>query len=381
MLGSTPEPACSYTGAREADWAERSEYWRTFQPVIRGCPKKFKYREPLILCGHAAHIRVDHGSLLIRNGFTHYPQRQEIARLFPGDPNLPDRIVMLDGSGGLSFDALNWMSEQQIEFVRLNWRGEITNIAGRSGYAGNSKLIQAQNKIRGNKAEIELARYFISEKIEASIKTLKLVIPKSENREIAISRLSQKYSEIRKSRKHCTISLFLGVEGACAAAYFKAWHNLPIKWAGFKKKPIPENWFEISPRTMVWRKRAYNARHPVNAMLNYGYGILANEMRGQVVAAGLDPTIGIIHGTSSNRIPLVYDLMEPLRPLVDRTILKFALTHTFMPNDFAINRFGACRINPQMARRLIEGITFQQEEVRSYVKHFASKVLHQEMRR
>src|SRR5690349_120116 len=104
----TSEP----TDTDNSDWALRSEYWQSYRPLKRGAPKKFIYREPLILCGHAAHIRVDHGSLLIRNGFTHYPQKQEIIRLFPGDSKLPDRIIMLDGSGGLSFDALNWMSEQ-----------------------------------------------------------------------------------------------------------------------------------------------------------------------------------------------------------------------------------------------------------------------------
>lgn len=356
------------------DWFFRSNYWETYRRPVIGRPKKFVYREPLILCGYAAHIRVDHGSLLIRNGFTHYPQKQEITRLFPGDPNLPNRIVMIDGSGGLTFDALNWISEQQIEFVRLNWRGEIANIAGWSGYSGNSRLIQAQNKMRSTRGEIQFARDLIAEKIKSSIQTLKLVIPNSENRELAISRLGQKYSEIRNSKKKIAISTLLGAEGVCAGAYFRAWHNLPIKWVGFKRKPIPDNWFEISPRTMAWRKRAYNARHPVNAMLNYGYGILANEMRGQVIAAGLDPTIGIIHGNSANRIPLVYDLMEPLRPVVDRAILKFALTHTFSPGDFAINRFGACRINPQMAKRLVEGISFEENQVRSLVQEFLSRL-------
>ena len=37
---------------------------------------------------------------------------------------------------------------------------------------------------------------------------------------------------------------------------------------------------------------------PVNAMLNYGYGILAHRLRAQVIAAGLDPTIGIIRQRS-----------------------------------------------------------------------------------
>jgi hypothetical protein len=123
---------------------------------------------------------------------------------------------MIDGSGGISFDALNWMSEQQIEFVRLDWRGEITNVAGRSGYAGNSKLIQAQKEIKGTKSEIEIARHLIVEKIAASIKALKLIIPKSEIREIAISRLDKKYFEIRNSQKSIAISRLLGIEGVCA---------------------------------------------------------------------------------------------------------------------------------------------------------------------
>ena len=36
---------------------------------------------------------------------------------------------------------------------------------------------------------------------------------------------------------------------------------------------------------------------PVNAMLNYGYGILAHRLRAQVIAAGWTP-IGIIHQRS-----------------------------------------------------------------------------------
>ena len=338
--------------ADDSNWKDRSEYWRTYQPATRGARRKFKYRQPLILCGHGVRIRVDHNTLLIRNGFTHYPQETEEFRFFPGDANLPDRIIILDSDGGISFDALNWMSEQNIEFVRLNWRGEITNVGGRSGYAGNSKLIQAQNNIRGTKTEIELARYLIAEKIDASIQTLKVAVPKSEKRIFAIARLTKNLYEIRDPREQYKLSAILGVEGLCAAAYFGAWHNLPIKWTGLKRKPIPNHWFEIIPRTMSWRQGSRNARHPVNAMLNYGYGILANQLRTQIISVGLDPTIGILHGNWRNRIPLVYDLMEPLRPVVDRAILHFVLSHTFTQGDFTINNLGGCRLNPQMAKTI-----------------------------
>lgn len=57
-----------------------------------------------------------------------------------------------------------------------------------------------------------------------------------------------------------------------------------------------------------------------------------------------------VHERKDNPIPLVYDLIEPLCPLVDRAVLDFALSHTFTPGDFTINQWGGCRLNPQLAK-------------------------------
>ena len=107
-------------------------------------------------------------------------------------------------------------------------------------------------------------------------------------------------------------------------------------------------------------------------MLNYGYGILVSNLRAQVVAAGFDPFIGFMHGTSQNSIPLVYDLMEPLRPVVDCKVLEFALSHVFTPGDFTINRHGGCRLNPQMARVVARAADIRVESV---VRNFG-RLLH-----
>jgi CRISP-associated protein Cas1 len=85
-------------------------------------------------------------------------------------------------------------------------------------------------------------------------------------------------------------------------------------------------------------------------MLNYGYAIAASQVRAQVMAVGLDPSIGIMHGNRHNKMPLVSDLMESLRPAVDEQILAFALSQTFHPGDFTINSSGGCRLNLQLAR-------------------------------
>lgn len=331
-------------------WAERSEYWCSRKPFVRGRPKKFKYREPLILCGHGVKLRVDHDTLFVQSGFTHYPQSREEFRFFPGDPNLPDRIIILDGSGGISFDALTWMAEQQITFVQLDWRGQISFVGGNAGISASRKLVDTQRATRATPKMVGMAQWLIREKIANSIKTIFEVIPKSTIREKAISKLKKSISEIENRNKSLSVVKIMGIEGDAAATYFRAWQGIPLKWSNPKRKPVPADWVKIGPRKMNWRDNSRNARHPINAMLNYGYGMLVSEVRTHVTAVGLDPSIGIMHGNKDNHIPLVYDLMEPLRPEVDRAILTFALTHAFSPDDFAINRWGGCRLNPQMAK-------------------------------
>ena len=361
-------------GVDDTGWSARSEYWSTYKPrKKKGPPKKYKFRQPLILCGHGARINVDRGTLLVRNGFTYYPQKLEEFRFFPGDPNLPDRIIILDASGGITFDALSWMSEQEISLLQLDWRGRPKLMGGPAGYSADPKIVDAQRAAQGGKKKIEISRWLIREKLIASNKTLLKIIPNSENRKNAILEIEKWISEIKNSNKSNSLPKIHGIEGQTANVYFSAWRGIPLNWSGLKKKPIPDNWLEIGPRTMGWRKRSRAARHPINAMLNYGYGILISQLQAQVSSAGLDPTIGMIHGNSENRIPLIYDLMEPLRPVVDSHILGLALEHTFSPGDFTINKSGGCRLNPQMAKTLVKQLDFPEAEL--VVRDFVSNLM------
>ena len=352
----------------DSDWYDRSEFWRAYEPKKKGPPRKFSYREPLFICGHGAHIRVEHNSLFIRNGFTHYPQEQEKIRLFPGDGNLPDRIVLLDTSGGITFDALTWIFEQGISLVQIDWRGRVNCVGNSSGSPYRRELVERQLKLKGSRHAVEFSRELIGNKFDNSISTIKALFPASEKSNYVVGEIQKYRSRLDHLPKSGQQSKILGLEGAVAVVYFRSWHGVPLNWSGLKKKPIPPNWLQIGPRTMSWRKGGDNARHPINAMLNYGYAMLISQLRGQVIATGLDPSIGIAHGNSQNRIPLVYDLIEPLRPIVDCVILRFALSHLFAPDDFTINRFGACRINPQLATVVAKQTS--EFEVESVVRDF-----------
>jgi CRISP-associated protein Cas1 len=46
--------------------------------------------------------------------------------------------------------------------------------------------------------------------------------------------------------------------------------------------------------------------------------------------------------------------MEPIRPVVDRAILELVKTSTFSGGDFSIQPDGVCRLNPELARRVVQ---------------------------
>ena len=59
-----------------------------------------------------------------------YPKQREIMRYFRGDVALPERIILLDGSGSISFDVLSWLAEQKVTLIRIDWKGDIVCVAG-----------------------------------------------------------------------------------------------------------------------------------------------------------------------------------------------------------------------------------------------------------
>ena len=48
------------------------------------------------------------------------------------------------------------------------------------------------------------------------------------------------------------------------------------------------------------------------------------------------------------------DRMEPMRPIVDRAVLDLIDSKTFAGADFVIQDDGACRLNPELARRVAQ---------------------------
>jgi CRISPR-associated protein Cas1 len=58
-----------------------------------------------------------------------------------------------------------------------------------------------------------------------------------------------------------------------------------------------------------------------NNLLNYGYMVLRAAVARAICGAGLHPSLGLHHHNRSDAFCLADDLVEPLRPLVDRKVL------------------------------------------------------------
>ena len=245
----------------DADWAERSACWQRqniWKP--RRADQKRKVRSPLVLGGHGVRLRIDRGSLFVQNGFTHYPQQREEWRFFPGRPDLPSRIVVVDADGSITFDVLAWLSTQRIPIVQINWRGEATVLGGAS-YVADSELVQAQLAAQASKRRtMAISRWLVTEKIAASCNTLTQTMAASPAREQALQELAASAHEM-KVRPPQTIDALRGIEGRVAQAYFSGWRSMPLQWKGLAPKADPGRMASDRPADAA-EQQAQSERHP-----------------------------------------------------------------------------------------------------------------------
>jgi len=96
----------------------------------------------------------------------------------------------------------------------------------------------------------------------------------------------------------------MGLEGTAGRLY----------WEGVKRI--------VAERTTFMGRATRGATDVVNALLNYGYGILYTQVWSAVILAGLEPFVGFLHVDRPGKPSLVLDLVEEFRqPVVDRAVI------------------------------------------------------------
>ncbi|MCY3018314.1 MAG: CRISPR-associated endonuclease Cas1 [Planctomycetota bacterium] len=120
----------------------------------------------------------------------------------------------------------------------------------------------------------------------------------------------------------------LGLEGNLAARYYANFSAL------------------LSPRDFdsSWEFTNRNRRppkDPVNALLSFGYAMLAKECTIAAMSEGLDPWWGLYHQPRHGRPALALDLMEEFRPLiVDSAVITAINTGMVTAGSFVRSQAG-----------------------------------------
>jgi CRISP-associated protein Cas1 len=344
----------SLSATDDLEWVDRSRHWTN-----RGTGPKDKRvrrhprRDPLILAGHGVSLRVEAGTLLIRNGFTHYPQKRQTYRYFKGDADLPPRIIMLDGSGSVTFDVMTWLNEQKVPLVKIDWTGNVVTVVSGGGLATSRERLAWQTETRSNpRKRMEFCNALIARKIEGCIQTLETSLRRSDTWDRAMKRARDDLTRLANNPPKTVTELSL-LEARSAVAYFRAWHTTSLLWRSSSRRPIPDEWRTLGPRySRFYAAGSRNASHPVNAILNYAYAVLQSQVQIKLLAEGYDPMLGVMHSDRDDAAAFVFDMMEPDRPKVDRAVLAFLKSETLHPADFTIREDGVVRLNPELARHV-----------------------------
>ena len=120
-------------------------------------------------------------------------------------------------------------------------------------------------------------------------------------------------------------------------------------------------YFDVFDKLILQRKEAFSFENrnrrpptdPVNAMLSFGYSLLANDCASALESVGLDSYVGFLHRDRPGRESLALDLMEELRPcLADRFVLTLVNNRVMRAADFDFRESGAVLLTKEGRRTL-----------------------------
>lgn len=224
----------------------------------------------------------------------------------------------------------------------LLWRGlTIVWCSGTGRVIGWSHTARTPNglaRVRQHQAAadgcIHLARQFIVAKITNQATLLR----RNGQAPDVVARLR---SIQRKAQDSQTIATLTGLEGDAAAQYFASFVTM-LKHD--QRAAFARRWPGRSGR---------GAFDPLNAALNYIYGVLLAEVIRAVAACGLDPHAGFLHSSARDKPALALDLMEEFRaPLADAVVLGAINNREITASSFT-TVLGSCRLRDPGRRALL----------------------------
>lgn len=265
-----------------------------------------------------------------------------------------EQVLITSNGVAVTSDVVRICSENGIPIHFVSGDGRSYGTLYSSGLTGTIQTRRAQLEAYTDERGAVLAHAFVRGKLENQVNLLRAMAKnRRENDPDCFEETQRIVGEIRDALlaaealtgKTCDeIRLqLLASEGRGAERY----------WTGVRRLLLAD---------LDWPGRqTQGATDPLNAALNYGYGILYARVERALILAGLDPYAGFIHTDRPGKPSLELDLIEEFRQaVVDRTILGL-VNRKF---EVAFNELG--RLDEPTRRRLGEHIKNRMDSTDRY---------------
>lgn len=264
-------------------------------------------------------VRRSAGSILVTldedpDGAGPLPKRRR--RLLEVEPHRLELIALV-GRAHITSDATKLCLEQGIAVAWFRRNG---NFMGRlvPELSRTADLRVAQFRMANDEVQaLRLARTFILAKIQNAIGILTVLRSNRRGQPAlgrAIGELKKMVETVGQASRRKRL---LGFEGDAARRYFaglRLGFTGNIRFTGRTRRP---------------------PRDPANALLSFGYVLLANAFASLLEARGFDPYLGFLHAIRSGRPSLALDLLEEMRhSVVDRFVLRVCNLRRLRPEHF-----------------------------------------------
>jgi len=286
---------------------------------------------PLILSGFGINIDVNKTHLTIK-------QNDNVIEFEPH--RIPYDSIIIDGHyGSISFEAMRWLSKHDVSIVLLNWNGNLlSNMMPQETLNAQLKIKQYEKYLNPD-LRLYIAGQIVKQKVKSSLSLLKAL---SNFYDIDFSTINKEIERV----DYNNINSLMMYEGRIASAY---WSELTKIFNSLAKD------FHFEGRKNLSYSWNMNASDPINALLNYGYAILESMVRKDINTIGLDVSIGYLHEIAPSKHPLVYDLQELFRYVIDYSIIELMETK-LKKSDFITTENYHIRLKSNTAKLLIEKI-------------------------
>ncbi len=253
--------------------------------------------------------------------------------------------VIISGSGCVSTDALELLASHGVDVLLVNFRGEVlarlsppemrTVSTRREQYEAYKDERGAHIAREIIKSKLANQASFLNSLAKKRVETDRALAGELYSAARSLAQKAEALEGISGSGVEEVRERIMGIEGEGASIYW-----------GVLAKTLDSDW------GFPGRTGRY-AEDPINALLNYGYGILLGETHRAVHYAGLDPYGGFLHADRPGKPSLALDLMEEFRThLVDRVVFGLATKRALSPSDFE-KVDGVCRLKDHARRDVL----------------------------